>query len=96
MPEEEKGLTLQDWKGAIGIQDACNLSGIVHAFSDVITRIWVTAHENGEGTEWVNTHPICLMYLDKFAQLSKYHTTPLAGVWERVNKVIKKGEKDGL
>ena len=63
-------LTKQDYKDAIQIQDASNLSGIVHAFSKVVSKIWEEAHEKEEGTDWVNQHPICRLYANKIATLS--------------------------
>ncbi len=63
-------LTSEDYKRAIDAQDACNLSGIVHSFSDVINKIWATARALECGTDWVNQHPISVLYSDKIASLS--------------------------
>ena len=50
---------------------ACNVSGIVHDLSSVITNVlWPVANFYGYGTEWVNTHPIVICYADKIADLS--------------------------
>jgi hypothetical protein len=66
----EEGLTAEEYKRAIDVQDACNLSGVVHDFSRVMTRVWVEARkEYGRGTEWVNTHPIVILYSNKISSL---------------------------
>lgn len=63
--------TLQDLaKEALAVQDACNLSGVVHSFASAMTSIWEHARMLGLGTTWVNTHPICVMYSSKIASLT--------------------------
>jgi hypothetical protein len=57
---------------AIAVQDACNLSGVVHSFADAVSTIWDEAHRQGRGTEWVNTHPVVTLFLDKLADLNGY------------------------
>lgn len=78
-PAPEQGLTAKDYQTAIFIQNACNLSGVVYAFSRVMSKIWVEARRKGgvetntatgKGTDWVNTHPIAVLYADKIADLS--------------------------
>jgi len=67
----EEGLTAEEYKRAIDVQDACSLAGVVHDFSRVMTRVWVEARkEYGRGTDWVNTHPIAVMYSSKIASLT--------------------------
>ena len=61
-------LTPKDYQDALLVQDACNLSGVVHSFADVITRI------DYQNTEERNTHPICKLYADKIADLAKVRT----------------------
>lgn len=59
-----------DYERALDAQSACNLSGIVHSFSDVLNRIWKEANETGKGTEFVNTHPISRLYAEQITHLS--------------------------
>ena len=40
---------------ALDIQDACNASGVVHAFSRTMTDLWAEANASGHGTDWVDT-----------------------------------------
>lgn len=63
-------ITKQDYQDAILSQSACNLSGIVHAMSRVMDRIWEEARENGQGTDWVNSHPICRLYAEQISHLT--------------------------
>lgn len=56
---------------AIQVQDACNLSGVVHSFSRSITRLRALLEAQGNGgTQAVNRHPICQLWSDKIADLS--------------------------
>lgn len=57
-------------QGALTAQNACNLSGVVHSFSQTLTELWAHAHANGEGTDWVNTHPVSILYSAQIAYLS--------------------------
>jgi len=66
----DEGLSPKDYQGAIFAQDACNLSGIAISFAEVVKRIWVEARAIEEGTDWVNTHPICVLYASKIGSLA--------------------------
>lgn len=52
----------------LGALDACNLSGVVHSFSHAMTCLW--EHYRGRGTDFINTHPICVLYSAKIAGLT--------------------------
>lgn len=65
----EEGLTPEQYKRAIDVQNACNLSGVVHDFSRVMTRVWVEARKVGRGTDWVNTHPLVILYSNKISSM---------------------------
>ena len=65
----EEGLTPEQYKRAIDVQDASNLSGVVHDFSRVMTRVWVEARREGMGTDWVNAHPIVILYSNKISSM---------------------------
>ena len=65
--------TLQELANdALQIQDACNLSGVVHAFHRAISDVWENARAQGKGTDWVNRHPIVRAYVSKLVMLSRY------------------------
>ena len=56
---------------ALLVQDASNLSGVVHSFSRAISRLRVLLREQGmESTEAVNTHPVCVLFSSKIASLT--------------------------
>lgn len=58
-------------KEAIAVQDACNLSGVVHSFSRAISDLREIARAEGwESTDKINQHPICVLYADKIASLT--------------------------
>jgi uncharacterized protein YqkB len=57
----------QLYKNAIDVQDACNLSGIVHSFSRDISRL--RELNPGMGTDEINSHAICVLYSDKIRSL---------------------------
>lgn len=55
-------------KEALDVQDACNLSGVVHSFSRAMTEL----RENGiNSTQELNTHHVCVLYANKIAQLAE-------------------------
>lgn len=67
----DKFLNAHDYQFVLWSQSACNLSGIVFEFARLMTKI---CHEDAafqRGTEWKNTHPICRMYVEQIAFLSK-------------------------
>jgi hypothetical protein len=63
-------LTKEHWQQALDVQNACNLSGVLHSFNAVIDDVWAEAHEVGKGTDYVNTHPLVRLWVDKLAHLS--------------------------
>lgn len=61
--------TLRDLcQDVLSVQDACNLSAVVHAWSRSIIRLRQVL--DNPGTEVVNNHPINLLYADKVAHLT--------------------------
>lgn len=57
---------------ALDVQDACNLSGVVRSFEEVVVNaIWPEARRLGKGTDYINTHPIVTLFLDKLTSLNQ-------------------------
>ncbi len=55
----------------LAVQDACNLSGVVHSFSRIITEVRNRLEAEGKGgTHNVNTHPVCVIFANKIASLT--------------------------
>ena len=61
-------LTKKDYEQAIEVQDACNLSGVVHTLEELLPRI--REEPDCTGTGYVNSHPIVVMYVNKLSSLS--------------------------
>lgn len=57
---------------AIQVQDACNLSGVVKSWAEAMDAIWAEARAQGKGTDYVNTHPVNVLYADKVYSLTGY------------------------
>lgn len=70
MGKNEGMPTPADYRMAIASQDACNLSGIVFSFANVMQRICNESHELGHGTDERNHHPICVLYATQIAHLA--------------------------
>lgn len=56
-------------KDAMQVQDACNLSGVVFAFADVMRDL--CEHFRDAGTDYRNQHPIAVMWSSKIASLTR-------------------------
>ena len=70
-PEETKNLTNAErdlMRDAILVQDACNLSGVVHSFSAAMTKL--RAVYSTQGTDFFNRHPIAVLFASKIASLT--------------------------
>jgi hypothetical protein len=63
-------LTKEDYQDAVVAQSACNLSGIARSLNGVLTRIWNEARDKGQGTDYVNQHPIVVLYVAQMLLLS--------------------------
>lgn len=72
---------------AIAIQDACNLSGVVHSLDRTITDLRAIARAEGwENTPTLNNHPIVVMYVNKLSSLCNAdHDATFAHAYEWCN-----------
>lgn len=58
-------------KGAIDVQNACNMSGVASSFAATVLEVRrVGEMLNCLSTEWVSNHPIVRAWVDKLASLS--------------------------
>ena len=62
--------TANDYQSAIDSQSACNLSGIVRSLAEITDRICEEARANGQGTDYVNRHPICRLFAEQIMHLT--------------------------
>lgn len=66
----ESAISRDTFRLAVQCQDACNLSGVLHDFDRIVqTEIWAEARRVGGGTQFVNTHPITVLFVYKLATL---------------------------
>jgi hypothetical protein len=87
-------MTIQELaQQALDVQDACNLSGVVHSFSRSMDVLWAEARANNHGTDWINTHPIVTLFIDKLASLNRtqFDTDAIYAAYPRV-EAIARGE----
>ena len=60
-------------RNALQVQDACNLSGVVHSFSRDIARLRQLCDKDPRfSTTRLNEHPVCVLYASKIASLTGY------------------------
>lgn len=88
----EKMNEQQICKQALEIQNACNLSGVVHAFSRAMTALWEVARSEGDpvigrGTEWVNTHPAAVLFADKIRSLTLPGGEDIMVKWDECERI---------
>lgn len=77
---------------AIEAQSACNLSGVVHAMSRTVTRLWELAHAGKHGTDWVNQHPIMVLYADKLADLAGRDMNKFSRAYDLCDKAVEQSK----
>jgi len=94
-----------DYDKALQAQSACNLSGVVFSFAEIMQRICDQGREEGHGSDWRNKHPICRLFAEQIAHLSgagtpmstiapsysKAYDACLAGATEETRNAIKEG-----
>lgn len=55
---------------ALEVQNACNLSGILHSWAAIMTKIREEASALGKGSDYINTHPVNVLFADKVRSLT--------------------------
>jgi len=68
---DKEGLSAEDFRLAADSNSACNLSGIVYAFANIMPRIWAEAQRVGGGTRYVNEHPISRLFAEQIEVLTR-------------------------
>ena len=82
--------TMQDVaKDALLVQNACNLSGVVHSFSAAVTVL--REQRDCTGSNWVNQHPVSVLFTVQIASLAGVPTdlslTDYAKAYEECEKL---------
>ena len=73
-------------QNALLVQSASNLSGVVRIFTAAMTALWAEADKNGHATEWVNQHPIAVLFAHRCAHLTGISPGTEYAVWEAAYK----------
>jgi hypothetical protein len=55
---------------ALDSQSAVNSGALIHGLGYAVDTLQKEAHSTGQGTEFVNTHPIIILFLEQLAHLS--------------------------
>lgn len=63
-------VTKRDYEMALMSQSACNLSGLVFSFKEVMEKLNNESFDKGYGTDWKNNHPICRLYAEQIKFLT--------------------------
>jgi hypothetical protein len=71
MTGEQKEKLKREYERALLSQGACNLSGLAHSLSQAMELIWEEATEQGQGTDYVNNHPIVRLYVEQMSFLCR-------------------------
>ena len=58
------------FQNALDVQNASNLSGVIHQFARDMQVICDEVRTNGGGTDAVNHHPVCRLYAEQIAWLA--------------------------
>ncbi len=68
-------------------QGACNLGGLVHGWAKAMEAIQAEARQHGHGTDWINRHPVNILFAEQV-----YHLTGYGGGYsEALAECIAKG-----
>jgi hypothetical protein len=71
MTDEQKEKLKQHYEMALFSQGACNLSGLAYSLAEAMELIWQEAREQGQGTDYVNSHPIVRLYMEQMSFLCR-------------------------
>lgn len=58
------------YRDALEVQSASNLSGVVKAWGRAMDQLWVEARAQNQGTDYVNKHPVNVLFATQAAHLS--------------------------
>ncbi len=64
----------EECRRVMGALEASNLSGVVKAMANAVSVLWDVSRAMGQGTDWVNQHPVMLLYAERAATLTHYAT----------------------
>ena len=79
-------LNRDDYTEALQVQNACNLSRVVIAFSRVLQKL----RDSGLGNDAIHSHPLTRVWADKIASLTGIQDPGNANACEAFNAVQSK------
>ncbi|MDI6773441.1 MAG: hypothetical protein QME77_12790 [bacterium] len=69
---------------------ACNLGGLARSFgAEIIPALQEEAHRLGRGTDWVNHHPIVVLWVEKMAELCGLTSVVDHDAWSAAYRAFK-------
>lgn len=74
---------------ALQVQNACNLSGVVRSWAEAMEPIWAEARALGKGNDYVNTHPVNVLFAEQV-----YHLTGSSQTYSSAYARCKGKEKE--
>lgn len=74
------------YKDALYTQGACNLGALVHAWDPIISFLQAKARAENHGTEWINKHPVNVLFVEQLHQLTGFSTRYSESLTECVQK----------
>ena len=78
----------RDYAEVLQLQDASNISGLVHYFSRVMYKLMSERDAKKHGMEWVEKHPIVILLTDKLMSLTKQTTLDYAKAYEACKETV--------
>jgi hypothetical protein len=77
----DKVIKPSDYTDALAVQSASNLAGVTHSFGRIVSAVTREASARGKDTEWVNCHPLCILFAIQILHLTQRSiTTSESGV----------------
>lgn len=64
------GASPRVYKTALLSQGAVNVSGLVHSLSEMMGELRREARERGQGTDYVNRHPVVRLFAEQIMHLT--------------------------
>jgi hypothetical protein len=58
---------------ALAVQDACNLSGVVHGFARAMEAVVDDCRSKKQGSDEYKEHPIVIMFMDKLVSMTRWN-----------------------
>ena len=76
-----------EWaKEALQVQDACNLSGVVHSFARILGEMV----ESGMDTDTYNRHPVSILFARKISSLTgAYADDDVNKAWDTCEDMVR-------